>query len=530
MREWAERTAERILASRPRRVLEIGCGTGLLLFRIAPHCERYVGTDFSETAIRRLETALSAAELPQVTLWRRPADLFDGVQPASFDAVVLNSVVQYFPGVDYLLRVLEGAVRAVAPGGHVFVGDVRSLPLLEAYHASVEMHRAPASWSREELGERVREQLAREEELVVDPDLFDALRDRLPRITEVLPLVKRGRHHNELTRFRYDVVLRVEGGDPRLPEGEALDWQALGLTVAEVERRLRDRQPEGLRLAGVPDARLQTERRLLHWLHGAAAPATVGEWRQSTAAGGAGDGVDPEALAALASELSYEVEVGTHDAGGRFDVVLRRRPAAPHESSPVSHASAAVSPRPWSSYTNDPLHGLLVRRLVPEVGRYLGSRLPAYMVPSAFVVLDALPLTPSGKVDRGALPAPDWSRGRTKEAPVAPRTPTEVVVANAFCQVLGAKAVSVHDRFFEIGGHSLLATQVVSRLREALQVDVPLRLLFEEPTVAGLAAALLADSERGTHVADVAEILLKVARLSEDEAESLLAGGRDHTA
>src|SRR5439155_2959368 len=125
MREWVEHTTERILSLQPRRVLEIGCGSGLLLFRIAPHCARYMATDFSQTALRYVEGQLGAGRgLPQVSLRQQTADDFDGVGAGEFDVVILNSVVQYFPGVEYLLRVLEGAVEAVAPGGFVFVGDV----------------------------------------------------------------------------------------------------------------------------------------------------------------------------------------------------------------------------------------------------------------------------------------------------------------------------------------------------------------------------------------------------------------------
>ncbi|HEX8559980.1 MAG TPA: amino acid adenylation domain-containing protein [Pyrinomonadaceae bacterium] len=126
--------------------------------------------------------------------------------------------------------------------------------------------------------------------------------------------------------------------------------------------------------------------------------------------------------------------------------------------------------------------------------RFLGERLPEYMIPSAFVALEAMPLLPNGKVDRGALPAPQGARPELEEAFAAPRDQIEEVIADVWAGVLGLSRVGVNDNFFELGGHSLIATQVVSRLNEAFHVDLPLRLMFEAPTVAGLA-------ERVSHAA-----------------------------
>jgi acyl-coenzyme A synthetase/AMP-(fatty) acid ligase/acyl carrier protein len=123
---------------------------------------------------------------------------------------------------------------------------------------------------------------------------------------------------------------------------------------------------------------------------------------------------------------------------------------------------------------------------VDQLRGFLQARLPEHMIPSAFVVLDALPLTPSGKVDRRALPAPDQTRAGL-EALVTPRTPVEEAIAEIWMAVLKLERVGVHDNFFALGGHSLLATQVVARLRAAFGLELPLRALFETPTVGGLA-------------------------------------------
>ncbi|MBV9773259.1 MAG: AMP-binding protein, partial [Gemmatimonadetes bacterium] len=145
-----------------------------------------------------------------------------------------------------------------------------------------------------------------------------------------------------------------------------------------------------------------------------------------------------------------------------------------------------------------------------ELRAHLSARLPDYMVPSAFVLLDSLPLTPNGKVDRRALPAPE--QGSDTEY-VAPRTATEEVLAGIWAEVLGVERVGVEENFFELGGHSLLATQVVSRARQAFGVEVPLRALFEAPTVAELSSCVEALRGSGTVLAPPIERVPRTASL-----------------
>lgn len=151
---------------------------------------------------------------------------------------------------------------------------------------------------------------------------------------------------------------------------------------------------------------------------------------------------------------------------------------------------------------------------------FLREKLPEYMVPQAFVLLRALPLTRNGKVDRQALPAPDQERSEERVF-VAPRNPTEEALTCIWIEVLGLKRVGVNDNFFELGGHSLLVTQVVSRLRNSFQVALPLRSLFESPTIAGLAVAIERCRVEKEH-AEMAYMLAELEGLSEEEAQRLL--------
>ena len=154
---------------------------------------------------------------------------------------------------------------------------------------------------------------------------------------------------------------------------------------------------------------------------------------------------------------------------------------------------------------------------------YLAEHVPGYLVPSAFVTLETLPRTPTGKVDRSALPAVGHEDKQTQRAFIAPRTETEQTLADVWAQVLGVERIGVDDSFFELGGHSLLATQVVSRIRVVFHIEISLRTMFESPTLGGMAvkidqarAASDAESER------IAGLLETLEQLSADEARAKL--------
>ena len=201
-------TVARVRELRPRKLLEIGCGVGLLLQHLAPQCERYLGTDISAAALAQLRRWMKGrGALEHVELLHRPADRLMELPSGEFDTIVLNSVVQYFPDAEYLIAVLQEAVRLLEPGGRVFLGDIRHLGLLTAFHTEVQLAKAPDSLSMGQLRKRIVQAVEREKELVIDPNLFRALPGNLPSVATTQIQLKPGRAQNELTCYRYDVVL-----------------------------------------------------------------------------------------------------------------------------------------------------------------------------------------------------------------------------------------------------------------------------------------------------------------------------------
>jgi amino acid adenylation domain-containing protein len=159
---------------------------------------------------------------------------------------------------------------------------------------------------------------------------------------------------------------------------------------------------------------------------------------------------------------------------------------------------------------------------VSELRSYLSERVPEYMVPSSYVSLEQLPLTSNGKVDRGKLPEPEQVRPELEQAYEEPQTPTQRVMAGIWEEVLGIEGVGIKDNFFELGGHSLLATQVISRVKDAFQVEIALRSLFESPTVAGLSEKMVQLERRPGEIDEIALILQELEQMSEEEANARL--------
>jgi acyl carrier protein len=206
---------------------------------------------------------------------------------------------------------------------------------------------------------------------------------------------------------------------------------------------------------------------------------------------GSAGSIDPEEVAALSSEVPYGISIGwtNPNAHASFDVVCQRQNGDDNLMS-LSPSMASTNGRPtsWPQYANNPLEGRFTRNLVPKLRSLLQEQLPEYMVPSAFVLMGSMPLTPHGKINRKALPAPEQARPELADIYIAPRTQTEKDLAGMFAHILGVTQVGLHDNFFELGGHSLLATQLLSRIRETFsEKKISLHQIFEFPTVAGLA-------------------------------------------
>ncbi len=486
---WLAPIAGEILSWSPRRILEIGCGTGLLLDRVAPGCDQYTGTDLSREALDSLRNRLASSALDpkRVVLECRMAEDFDGIEAGSFDAVVINSVVEYLPSVDSLLRVLDGAIRTAGKGGRVFVGDVPSLPMWGVFHATAQLDRAPDTLPAIQLRERVRHAVAQGSRLLVDPDFFRALKHRFPAIDRVEVRLSRGRFGSEASRLHadayYDVVLHLQGTAPSNVEPVTREWEDERRTVPALETLLASGAGAVL-VRGVPVSRLVAEVKTFELLEAEDVSGTVEDLRRQLRSA---TGVDLAILQDLADRFGYALDRVWSGSGrdGHCDLLFER----PGAGTPVGLSREVERPKPWSEYANSPALSALARRLVPEVRALVKQTLPASMVPAVIEVLDAMPLTGNGKVDYRALPPPRGLHLFAEETYVAPRTEKERTLAAIWAEVLRLDRVGIRDDVFELGGDSLMIFQITTRANHA-GFELTPRHLFQHRTIQELSEAL----------------------------------------
>ena len=468
MRDWQSSSVSRVLLYAPQRVAEIGSGSGLMLFSIAPHCHFYQAMDASVEAVELTRQRLGS--LPNVVCEHRPAHDLPVVN-AAFDTVIVNSVIQYFPSINYLVSVLKWATEAV-DNGRIYLGDVRDLRLLEIFHADVLHFRTNGQIPPSRLASRARETVMDERELVISPEFFANIPTLLPRITRVDVMLRDGCYENEMTRYRYDVVLHIGNCNDVPIQAKEMDWRAEELDLESLSDSIAVTDGTTLRLNNIPNGRLRGVHDRVGAAFGRSSCPSL-SW------------VDPHDLKETATSSGLEAALLPSRSGDvwSFDAMLWRHGETPDLSLHLPKAGITT----FAKYANVPKAGEAPK---PDLSRllrpWLAERLPMYMVPAFFVELHEFPLTLNGKIDRKALPDPM----SLVEVITKPATELERDILTIWCDVLGHDRIDINDNFFEIGGDSLRVVRVQTELEKLLQRSVLPAKLFEHYTIKGLATYL----------------------------------------
>lgn len=412
MEEYVATTADLMREDSPHTVLDVGCGTGMPLYRVAPNCQRYVGLDQSGETIKNLRNGVDEANLTQVEL--RVGEALDVCQfvGADFDLVACNSVSQHFPSLDYLAQFLNGALQAVNDGGRVIIGDVRDFSLEAEFHSAVVLAQAHRATPTNVLASRVDRRRVQARELMVDPRWFATLLGDVPDVTvEVRP--RRGYCHNETTTFHYDVIVRKTGDAEFVKVDRWLNWRKDGVSLSKLSEMMRLGVADfGVR--GLPNARVQASIAMTTRIFGENfyGSGTV----LSDHLDGSALGIELEEVIKLASQYGYDCHTSRINAyvAGAFDIALLRssgKPALAKKQIPLF-----VDPNRLSLLDNpssDPrrYHMLTIARssLIPALRRYATSFMQESERPTAYIVIPQVPRR-DGELDRSALPKPQVGR------------------------------------------------------------------------------------------------------------------------
>ncbi|KAK1140960.1 Nonribosomal Peptide Synthase (NRPS) [Aspergillus melleus] len=496
MNEWLGETITSIRngANDLGHVVEIGTGSGMILFNLIDHLQTYTGldpvrlmVDFVQAAVKQARPGLhdrvqlhvgTATDIAELTLPQRP------------DLVVVNSVAQYFPGAEYLLRLIQDLLSSV--GAHtLFFGDMRSYALYSQFQVTKALHN-----DMDPTIDRVRKIMAEigrsETELLVDPAFFMALPERFPDLVhhvEILP--KRMHACNELSCYRYAAVVHAVRPDSppvnSVYENEWIDADACGLTrqsLLDMLQNAADSPRQLVALSNIAHRKTILERLVVQALP-TLSDTNSSDWLATLQAEAdhrssfeVPELFELACLAGFHVEVSWARQAKQH---GAFDAVFHRIPPSDGKERTLFRFPSDCNGRMAQEFTNAPMKNN--SSITETLRTQLQAQLPSYMVPTTITVLDHMPINHNGKVDRQALKEMKVSvPSKDSLSPdQAPRNHVEEVICQEFSQVL-ACPVGMTDSFYGLGGHSLMATRAIFQISRRLQCALSIRDLIEAPT------------------------------------------------
>ena len=480
MKEWLHDIVHLIMQHRPENVLEIGCGTGLIYYQLAGKVKKYIGADLSRSSVKQIlnHIAKGKREYGITELQTAPAHEVILPENEEVDTIILNSMVQYFPGAEYLDDVIRKCISLLNKKGRVIIGDVRDIRLLRLFRARLQAQKLQDSVSIKEFTWAFDQDVLKEEELCISPEYFYRLQSIYPAVKHVDIQLKQGSAVNELTLYRYNVILYIgEEADVYKP-----DWQSWknGDTAKSVLNQLEHRTGV-VALKHVPNFRLWKER-LFDQFIGNVLVNNVGQLKQATAEP---DPDTPEVIALLtkAAQSGYSYRLLPDPDPLRMNILFERD----QQNQFVEQPYVVDGGEGGNQFTNIPLFSDIGMVLQKEIRSLLQKQLPEYMIPQDFFALQSLPVTINGKIDRiflGQREARTVSNKLNYEPPV---TEVEKKLADIWRELLGVERIGINDNFFELGGHSLLALRVISAIRKQMGVELAIKELFKLTTINALA-------------------------------------------
>ncbi|KAE9406246.1 acetyl-CoA synthetase-like protein [Gymnopus androsaceus JB14] len=510
MHEWLEDTIQHIPHNLSDRCLEIGVGTGMIALNLINEVSLYVGVDVSAPSLNFLDSQIKRLGLSsKFSIMQAAAHELDLLPKHDFSLVIFNSVLQYFPSADYLTDAIGKVIAIMASTGRIFIGDVRSHALIPYHDAERMLSSLPQDASVDD-GRIIMQRYGEvQTELLLSPAFFYQLQRQYSAITHVEIRPKLMKARNELSRYRYTVLLHVGSPPMLITPALWIDYPSIGSTTSSILSELRSLRGSVVGVGQIPIADVQAIEGVLDRIENSDNPIPVLRQRLSDAAKLRST---PAELKQMADEEGWDL-ILDYSYQGRHGNFLSAI-FVPSQNRNFSEYLAGDFPLPASSESS-PIHNMLTQKtadvaaVLSSLEKRLRKILPVYMVPSRIINLEQLPLNPSGKLDRKLLSSVaffescDITASTPKDIGLASGTELEVLAI--FASALGRpqESIGIEDSLFDLGGHSLTATLVVSAVRRELGVELSMASFFRNPTVQSVAAIVEA---QGRGIAQDSEI------------------------
>ncbi|MCF6442983.1 amino acid adenylation domain-containing protein [Pseudoalteromonas luteoviolacea] len=470
MQEWVEKTVERINSVGASRILEIGVGTGMLLYGYADRCDKVVALDLSNKAISNIRAHTESQGWDHVEAYVGDASNLTFLKEQQFDLIIINSVVQYFPSDTYFIELIKNLRGYLSHNSSLLIGDVRNLDLKLESSLSYTLFGNPSDTPLE-LKNKTLLHDYNDNELLISPSFFSAIHEVVNDFVCAGIYLKQDTFNNEMTRFRYDVILSFKRDNPLQMIENWYQWSSL----EDIETRLRQSRGS-FGISGFCNERVLLDVKNTHLIFDSMEYAKDDINFEMMGIEAVSDLPD---LHRIASQYGFDFEATwSQQSKSLADLIFIKKQDANR------YAVMAKDKYGQSHKINKPQLRVANNAVAKELKSQISRRLPYYMVPDNILLVDYFPVTPNGKFDVNKLPNLVMV---DSDEYVAPETEIEFALQEIWQNLLNISRISVTSDFFELGGHSLLIVKMLNQISSEFNVKVEIKDLFESSNIQQLA-------------------------------------------
>lgn len=492
--EWLDNTLERIQEiidkqgnKKKLKILEIGCGGGQLLYPLATQSATYYASDISETAIKNIQGRIDQdpEKWKNVIVSASDASDLSFLKGVQVDLIIINSVTQYFPNEQYLINLIEKSIQFLHPEGCLFLGDVQASETLERCLIAEQLPHTKDSTTLEQFKKIIDNRILSNDELVVDPSFFYSLRAQIPAISHVDVQIRKGIFINETTKYHYDTWIYKDPAILYAQPDRVVDWKDLH-SLHVLQETLALHPNECFQVQHIPNRRCLYDVTVLESIEALTADTSISTLK-STIDLQKTSGEDPDNFWKIGDNLGFDTYVRWMNSGidNQMEVIYIPSNSPIKACPPLQNLQGDIANFQSKKHIQI-LQSETLERKCSLWRDKLKEKLPDYMIPDRIVVINQIPLTSTGKIDRKELPQVSQTSVLSDQASL-PQNDIEHFLEKLWCKLLSLEQISTQSDFFDIGGHSLLAVKVIIAIEKKYEIKLPLATLFDYSSIEKLA-------------------------------------------